>query len=241
MPVGGLLTTGLILGGAQAVMGAIQTANGNSARDKALAKRRSYKTPQEVIDILNATENRAQQGYDPVTLSYLNNDIDRGFSSALGTAERLGADPNDLSALFDQKIQATMQVGAQNHQKNMENFSNYLSALQGVADNKAAEQKSEQDIVKDELQAAGMEIQTGTQNISGGINTGLSAFGAGQTAGLYKDIAQLKKAQALAAPSSFTYSNIFEGQPLQTATGVLPNQVTNINSSNLLNSYTWGG
>lgn len=204
MPLGGLVTAGLVLGAGQTVLGGIQTISGNAAKKKVLAKRKAYQTPQEVIDILNATENRAQTGYDPTTLNYLTNQIDRGFNGALGTAERLGADPNDLSALFDQKIQATMQVGAQNHQKNMENFSNYLSALQGVADNKAAEQKSQQDIVKDELQSASAEITAGTGNITNGINTGIGAWAAGQDAGLYKDIAQLKKAQGLSSPAAYS-------------------------------------
>lgn len=226
MPLGGLVSAGLVIGGAQAVLGGIQTISGNAAKKKALAQRKPYQTPQEITDILNLTESNAQQGYDPNTLAYLTNQTDRAFSGALGTAELLGANPNDLSGIFDQKIQGLMKIGAENHQSNMENLSKYLGALDSVASNKAAEQKSKQDIVKDYLQAAGQEVQTGTANISGGINTAFSSLVAGKTGGIY---GQQKPAKIKAPPPQ--YSNVFANNQVQTADGVLPNVVTNLNGN----------
>ncbi len=233
MPLGGLVTAGLVIGGVQAAGGIYQTISGNAAKNKALAKRKPYQTPQEIIDILNATQSNAQLGFNPETLAYLTNQTDRAFTGALGTAERLGADPNDLSALFDQKMQSIMKIGAQDHAYNMENFSKYLSALDSVAANKAAEQKSQQDIIKDQLQSAAQEIQTGTANISGGINTAMGAYAAGQTGNLYKP--KVVSANKTAAQ----FANPFAGQAIQTADGVLPNVVTNLNRN--LYTPTFGG
>lgn len=234
MPVGGLITTGLVLGGAQAVLGGIQTISGNAAKKKALAQRKPYQTPQEIYDILNLTESNAQQGYDPTTLAYLTNQTDRAFSGALGTAKLLGANPNDLSGVFDQKIQGLMKIGSENHQLNMENFSKYLGALDSVASNKAAEQKSQQDIVKDYLQSAGQEVQTGTANISGGINTAFSSLTAGKTSNLYKENLALKtllQNNTMSGSQAPQYKNAFANNQVQTADGVLPNVVTNLNSN----------
>lgn len=242
MPIGGLATVGLVLGAGQAIVGGIQTISGNAAKKKALAKRKPYQTPQEVIDLLNATESNAQLGFNPETLAYLTNQTDRAFTGALGTASRLGADPNDLSALFDQKMQAIMKIGAQDHAYNMENFSKYLSALDSVAANKAAEQKSEQDIIKDQLQSAAQEIQTGTANISGGINTGIGAFSAGNTANLYKQNGVIKNTlqnNVMNAVPTYQAVNPFAGQAVQTVDGLLPNVVTNLNSN--LYTPTFGG
>lgn len=180
-------------------LGVLQTGIGivggitNKARQKKyLGELKAYKTPQEVFDILNATQNNASQGLDPVTLNYLTNQTDQAFSSSIGAATRLGADPNDLSAIFSQKIDSIMKIGAENHTENMRNYSAYLSALGTVADNKAAEFKSQQDIVKNKLQATGVNLATATGNISGGLNTILSTLTADQIANLYNADGTLK-------------------------------------------------
>jgi hypothetical protein len=74
----------------------------------------------------------------------------------------------------------------------MRNYSAYLSALGTVADNKAAEFKSQQDIVKNKLQATGVNLATATGNISGGLNTILSTLTADQIANLYNADGTLK-------------------------------------------------
>lgn len=227
-----------LLAAGQTVLGAVQTLSGKSKINKLLAKRKPYQTPDEIFQILEATQSNAQQGFDPTTLAYLTNQTDRSFASGLGTATRLGADPNALSQLFDQKIQATMKIGAENSRLNMENFNRYLGALDAVAANRAAEQKSEQDLIKDELQAAGAQVQSGTGNLSGGINTGIAAYGANQTANLYKQIQQLLNGNSGGAAVLPQTQNIFANQAVQTADGVLPQAVTNINMGSL--SSAWG-
>lgn len=178
---------GIGIEAAQAALGLVQAISGDAKMKKLLAQRKAYVTPDEIYDILNATASRASSGYDPTTLDYLTNQVDRGFSSALNSAELLGADPNQLSNLFDQKIQASMKIGAENQLLNMKNFENYLKAESVVADNLAAEQKSQQDIIKDKLQAAGLNKQAGLQNIGSAVNAGLATASAYGTANLYKD------------------------------------------------------
>lgn len=172
---------------AQTAAGIVQTISANAKMKKLMARRTAYTTPEEIFKILQATQSQAQMGYDPFTLNYLTNQSDRAFDQTTGAATRLGANPNDLSALFDQKMQSIMKIGAENHQLNLANFSKYLAALDVVASNKAAEWKSREDMIKDQLQSAGAEKTAGVQQIGAGLNAGISAYASGQTSNLYKD------------------------------------------------------
>lgn len=173
------------------VYGGIKSSNAKKDEKRALAKIEPYKTPKEVYDVLNATQNNAQSGFDPATLDYLTNQTDNAFAGSLSTAEKLGADPNALSAIFGQKINGIMQIGAQNHQIQMSNFSAYLNAQNAVGANSAAEQKSQQDLLKNELQRIANEKALATQQISSSLNTGVSAYSNYKIAQLYanKDVA----------------------------------------------------
>lgn len=155
---------------AQTGIGAIQSLIGAQKAERLLGQRTAYKTPDEILKLVQASKSRAQQGFDAFTLNYLTGQVDRAFDQSSGTAARLGANPNDLAALFDQKIQATMKIGAENHALNLENFSKYLNALSVLGENKAAEWKSQQDLIKDKMQAANAEKQAGVQNMASGIN-----------------------------------------------------------------------
>jgi hypothetical protein len=178
---------GIGLSAAQTALGLVQAISGDAKMKKLLAQRKAYVTPQEIYDILNATASRASSGYDPQTLNYLTGETDRALGATLNTAELLGGDPNDLSAIFDKKIQASMKIGAENQLLNMQNFQRYLQAESVVADNKAAEFKSQQDILKDSIQAAAANKQAGLQNIGSGVNAGLATASAYGTAGLYNE------------------------------------------------------
>lgn len=190
----GLSPLGPIIAGAQAAAGIIQMISGGAKMKRALAERKAYVTPDEYFKIFQATQSNAQHGFDPTTLNYLTNQTDRAFDQATGAATRLGADPNDLSALFDQKLQAMMKIGAENHQLNMENFSKYLGALDVLGQNKAAEWKSQQDIVKDKIQAASAEKQAGLQNVGSAANAAIGLSASSQTMDLYKQIENALKA-----------------------------------------------
>lgn len=175
MPV----TIGAAAAAGQTILGIVQAATENKKKELPL-----YKTPEEVYKILNATLNQA--GGDTITRDFQTNQLDRTFSQIMGGATKLGADPNDLSALFDQKIQGIMKVGQGFHASNMESFSKIVSAYNLVADNKAAEQKSLRDSIADENRQSAQQKQDALQNITGGVNAGISAYSAGKTTDLYK-------------------------------------------------------
>lgn len=173
------------LGVAQAAYGIIKGINTDKKIKGLLAQRKSYKTPDEIFQILNATEQNAQG--DTQTRDFQTNQLDRAFSQQLGTAELLGADPNALSSLFDQKVQGIMQIGQQFHASNMEAFGKYLGGLNTVAENKAAEQISKDNLIKDQLQALGQQRQDNTKNIGSGINAIIGGLAADETSSLYKE------------------------------------------------------
>lgn len=184
---GGGTPVGLITSGLQTAFGVIQTISADAKLKKLLAQRTAYKTPEEYFDILNATQNRAQQGFDAFTLNYLTSEAEKGLSDTLGSATRLGANPNELSNYFENFSRNIMRIGAENQRLNMENFTRYLSALDVIGQNKAAEWKSQQDIIKDKIQAAAADKAAGFQNIGSGLNAGVSAYSAGQTSKLYNE------------------------------------------------------
>ncbi len=201
---------GLGLAGAQTALGIVQAISGGARSKRLMRQRRAYQTPEEIFDILKAQQNRASEGYDPQTLNYLTGQVDRTSASSLDAAARLGADPNQLSAMIDQAIQSKFRIGAENQLQNMKNFGGYIDALGLVASNDAAEQKSREDLLKDQLQAASMQQQSGMQNIVGGANTALSTLSSASTADLYADktanpMKPLPKASQLGLPGGTSF------------------------------------
>lgn len=176
----------LAMGGAQLLTGAEEKDRARNDSKVALAMRKPYKTPEELYKILQATEYNAQNGLDPVTLNYLTNQTDRAFTSALTTSQSLGADPNDISALFDQKMQSVLKIGAENHALNMENFSKYLGALNVISSSKDAEWLDLENKVKDRQQQAAKAKEQATQQMSEGLNTIVSGIGQAGMSTMYQ-------------------------------------------------------
>lgn len=171
----------------QSAIGAIQQGSANKKLKKLFKQRKTFETPAEIFDILNATQYNAQSGYDAETLDYLTNQADRSFATNTGTALRLGADPNVIAGLDDKYLQDIMGIGSNNAMLQLQNFDKFLNAKQLVATNKEAEYQSEQDLLKDQMAMYGLKAQAGSQNINSGVNlitNGLSNYGASQ---LYKD------------------------------------------------------
>lgn len=175
------------LGILQTGIGIINSIGAKGRQRRLLAQRRAYKTPAEINQILQATQMNASMGLDPSTLNFLNDQTNNAFASSLDVTQRLGGDPNAMSAIFGQKVDALGNIVQLDTQAKMKNFSDYLGALNSVATNKAAEQKSQQDIIKDKLQAEKLNLNTANQNISGGLNTTLNAISGQIAMNLYKD------------------------------------------------------
>lgn len=203
-----LITTAL--GIAQGIGGLIGQDAAKKRISKLLNQRTAYSTPDEIFQILNATQSNAQG--DTQTRDFQTNQLDIGFAGVLDTAQLLGADPNNLSALFDQKMQGILQIGQQFHASNMESFGKYLGALNTVAENKAAEWQSQQDILKDKLQAEGVNLQNSYANIGSGVNAVIGGLSATEQMKLYKQQqANVAAANALTTPLDTTSGTIGGG------------------------------
>ena len=167
------------------VVGAVQTGKANKRIKGALNNRKTYQTPDEIYKLLNSAENKSQG--DTITRDYNTNQLDMSFADALGTAETLGAGPNQLSALFGQKVNGMLQVGEQFHRTNMEAWGNYAKALAVVGENKAAEWQSEDNKWKDYMQALSKQKEAGQQTTMAGINNLIGAAGMYGENKLYED------------------------------------------------------
>lgn len=181
---GAIPFVGAGLGVLQTGLGIVQDIKANKKINGLLDQRKAFQTSSQVYDIINATLNQAQG--DTITRDYQTNAINQNLSNTVGTATRFGADPNMLSSLFQNSVNGIMQAGQQFHQSNTAAFSNVINAFKLLSDNKDAEYASQQNIIKDKLAAAGANLQTGTQNVSGGLNTILNSFSSKATGDLFK-------------------------------------------------------
>jgi hypothetical protein len=221
-----------IAGAAQIVGNLIKGNNAADDAKKLRAQRKAFKTSDEIYDIEAATAANAQQGYDANTLNYLDNQINRAASSAYGTAERLGADPNQLAEIFDQQIQATMKVGAENHALNMENFGKYLGAKELLSKNLDAEWASQQGLIKDDLQAANERRKEATAGVSNGVNNIISQYTSDQLAKLYKEQNQNNTSSTASLPAIDPYNpTVINSSDIPVSQGVnLSNAIKSISS-----------
>lgn len=149
------------------------------------SQRKAFETPEEVFQALNAAEFNAQTGLGAETLAYLTGGIDRTFASTVGAATRLGGDPNVLSRAFEQYALQGQRIGSLDQSARMANFGQYLTALNTVAQNRAAEQVSRDNLLKDQIQALSAQGADDTKNIQSGLNATLSGLSTIASANLY--------------------------------------------------------
>lgn len=166
-------------------VGAYQKGRANKQTKEALKNRKAYTTPNEYYKILNALENKSQG--DTIARDFQTQQIDNSFAQQLGVAELLGADPNDLSGMFQQKIQGILQVGQNFHASNMEAFGKYIGGLEMIGQNKTAEWGSEDNRVKDLLAALNQQKKDANQTINSGLNMGIAGVSALASNNLYTD------------------------------------------------------
>lgn len=162
------------LGAVQTGIGIVNSIGSKKRTNKLIDQLTPYTTPDAFYQGLNLTESRAQG--DTITRQFQQDQLDNAFAGYLGAATNLGADPNQLSAVFGQKIQGLMKVGEQFHQSNTEAFSAMLAGFNALAENKTAEQVSKNDIVKNRIQAENANFKTANDNIGNGLNTLLASL-----------------------------------------------------------------
>lgn len=177
--------TGSLIGIGQTIGGFIQTSRANKNLNKLFKRRRAYQTPDEIFDILNMATSNASAGYSPETLDYLTSGANTALSASLGTASRLGADPNALGGLLDQYSRDIFKIGGENELVKMRKFDGVMNAMQLVAQNKEAEQISRDNLIKDQMQAEAQKLAAGNQNIQSGLNLITNSASSAATSGLY--------------------------------------------------------
>lgn len=168
------------IGAYTSIKGASDARKAQKESDKLFSQRKPYKTPTEVLDIFNQAQYNAQTGFDPTTMDYLTSQTQNSLNSTLDTAKQLGGDPNNFSSLLDQNFQQIFKIGSENNLLKMKNFDTLLNATNLVIGNKDAEFASQDNLLKDQLQAAAQRTQVGRANEQSGINlalNGLSALG----------------------------------------------------------------
>lgn len=133
----------------------------------------TFKTDQGIYDIVNATLNQSQG--DTVTREFQQNELDLASSDILGSALKMGGDANSLSNLLQMRIMGSMKIGEQFHQSNMNSFAGLMNSFKLLADNKDAEFFDKKQPYLNRLAAENSRSQSATANISGGVNTLISA------------------------------------------------------------------
>lgn len=177
---------GAAVGGVQALVNAGKERRANRELKNLFSQRRQFQTPEEIFEILNMQQFNAQQGFSDQTTEYLTGQAGAGLSAGLGTAARLGADPNQLGGLIDNYYQDIFKIGSESELVKMKKFDSLTTALNLVAENKAAEQVSADNLIKDQMQAVASRVGAANAGQQSGLNLALSSIGALATNNLYK-------------------------------------------------------
>lgn len=176
----------LAVGGLQALFNAGKEKRANKELKRLFSQRKAFQTPEEIFDILNLTQFNAAQGFSDDTMSYLTGQAGAGLSAGLGTAARLGADPNQMAGIIDDYYQDIFKVGAESDLVKMKKFDSFTNALNMVAENEAAEWQSQDNLIKDQMQAVATRVGAANQGQQSGLNLALSSLAALATNNLYK-------------------------------------------------------
>lgn len=176
---------GLAVGGIQALVNAGKEKRANKELKKLFSQRSQFQTPEEIFEILNLNQFNAQTGFSDETTSYLTGQAGAGLAAGLGTAQRLGGDPNATAGLVDNYYQDIFKIGAESDLVKMKKFDSITNALNLVAENKAAEWASEDNLIKDQMQSVASRVGAANVGQQSGLNLALSSIGALATNNLY--------------------------------------------------------
>lgn len=182
MPIAGAVT-----GIAQTVLGAIEKGRARRRQQNLLSQRRGFETPSEIYDALYATQFNANRGLSAEMRDFLSSQIESQSAASIDAVSRISNDPNIISRIFQTSLDGTERIAATDVEAQTRNFSMFLQQLNTLGANKAAEQKSRQDILKDKLAAEGVNIGTSNQEMQSGINLLMNTLGLAATNELYKD------------------------------------------------------
>lgn len=192
---------GAVAGVVQSLIEGGKAKKANRELDSLFKQRKKYQTPKEVFDILNLTTSNAAQGFSDETNAYLTGQAGAGLSGALGTAGRLGADPNQLSSLLDSYYGDIFRIGNENELVKMKKFDSLTNAINLVGENKSAEWQSEDNLLKDRMQAVASRVGKAEIGLNSGLNLAFQSLVNFGSMGLYDS-----KTPAGSRPASATTS-----------------------------------
>lgn len=225
----------VVVGGASLAYGAYKDIKGSSdakkqqaESDRLFAARKPYKTPKEVMDVFNQTQYNAQTGYDPTTLDYLTSQTGNATNAALDTSKFLGGDPNSFASILDQNFQQIFKIGSENNLVKMKKFDALLGATNLVIGNKDAEFASQDNLLKDQLQASALKTQVDRQNQQNGLNLAISGASTIASSGLFTE--PNNNTNPNAAPVSYRSGQAYQAPLTASVPQYVPPQVnTNFN------------
>lgn len=213
MAVAELITGGIGL--AQTLINAGKEKRANKELKRLFSQRKSFETPSEIFDILNLSQFNAAQGFSDQTTSYLTGEAGAGLAGSLGTATRLGADPNALSGTIDQYYKDIFKIGAESDLVKMKKFDSFTNALGLVAQNKEAEWQSEENLIKDQMAAVASRVQAANTGQQSGLNLALGSLAALASNNLYKT----KQPNSKEIMASMVPATVPAGRPLDFTIG----------------------
>lgn len=185
---------GTVAAGVNGVAGLVTTAiNAISAgatrrrQMKLLNQRKAFKTPSEIYDILRASQYNASNGISQSTLDFLSNKLGERTASSIEAIRSMGGDKNLISSIFQSGAQESEGIAQMDIAESYKKYNTYLDALKDMAANKAAVQKSKDDLIKDKLQAERLNLTNENKAISGGLNMVNTALTTLATRDLYRD------------------------------------------------------
>lgn len=124
------------------------------------------------------SEDLATRGLSESTKQYYQTNAERGFSSGIDAILKGGGDPNAVSSLYGKYTDAQMRLAVLDDERRISNLNNLLNqnrVMSGEADKQW--QVNEYGPYADRAQEAAKMYAAGSQWVSQGINTGVSAIG----------------------------------------------------------------
>lgn len=186
MPAGGIGVSsaiGALIGGGEAIWGAVEKKKYQSQIDALNSKRPVYSTNPEEYNIQNLAESRAGQGMSAASKQELLNNTNNNLATSLDYALKSGANPNVIGNIA-QKTQDTYNQNAiYDDQARISNLNNLQSAYARMSANRDKEfQLNKEQPWKDNMTALHQQL-IGANNM---FNSGLNLIGGSAISGAGK-------------------------------------------------------
>lgn len=175
----------MALGAGKTVKGIFDTIQGKRLAANTILP--EYEIPQGVYDNVGMFKNAAQYGIDSSSMNFATSRAQQGLTSSIGAALQLGASPNVIASFNDDYLNFLGDLAVQDSQARWGKIGALANANEALAEQEFIKFGIEDARAKDRLQAATQKSAEGFQNIMGGLDFAVGAYGQQQTRDLYKD------------------------------------------------------